>query len=280
MTAIVPLSRKKPTMPLNASLREKLTDLVPQGLVATRAWLMEHGISHHAIDNLVKSGQLRSLVSGVYDRPGTVLTGQGIVCALQRMGSDLRIGGESALSHRGLSHYLSLSEQQTLHLFGYDALPSWMNKLVAEITFERHSDYTFWGIARTSNARKDGLTEPGFVSIMPWSDAAWPLMVSTPELAFLEVLSDVPEHVSFEHADQLMQGLATLSPRRLKVLLTRCRNVKVRRLLFWFAERHAHPWLPALDLSDYDLGRGKRMLVKGGKLDPKYQITVPKHMHG
>ena len=27
-----------------------------------------------------------------------------------------------------------------------------------------------------------------------------------------------------------------------------------------------------------DLGKGKRMLVRGGKLDPKYQITVPEDL--
>jgi len=29
-----------------------------------------------------------------------------------------------------------------------------------------------------------------------------------------------------------------------------------------------------------DLGAGKRVLVKGGKLDPTYQITVPSDLGG
>ena len=33
-----------------------------------------------------------------------------------------------------------------------------------------------------------------------------------------------------------------------------------------------------LDRDGIDLGKGKRMLVRGGKLDPKYQITVPEDL--
>jgi hypothetical protein len=69
-----------------------------------------------------------------------------------------------------------------------------------------------------------------------------------------------------------------LSPRRLQALLTDCRSVKVKRLFFWFAERHNHAWLQNLDRAGIDLGKGKRMLVRGGKFDPKYNITVPENL--
>jgi hypothetical protein len=51
--------------------------------------------------------------------------------------------------------------------------------------------------------------------------------------------------------------------------------VKVKRLFLWFAERHQHAWLKKLDRKDVELRHGKRMLVKGGNLDPKFNITVP-----
>jgi hypothetical protein len=41
------------------------------------------------------------------------------------------------------------------------------------------------------------------------------------------------------------------------------------------AEKQAHPWFKQLDVSKVSLGSGKRMLVAGGRLDPKYLITVP-----
>jgi hypothetical protein len=41
------------------------------------------------------------------------------------------------------------------------------------------------------------------------------------------------------------------------------------------AEKQAHPWFKQLDLTRVSLGSGKRMIVAGGRLDPKYLITVP-----
>ena len=77
-----------------------------------------------------------------------------------------------------------------------------------------------------------------------------------------------------------MEGLADLSPRRLDALLHRTRSVKVKRLFFWLAERQGHAWMKRLDVGDFDLGRGKRVLARDGRLVRRYGITVPKTMHG
>ena len=44
------------------------------------------------------------------------------------------------------------------------------------------------------------------------------------------------------------------------------------------AERHGHAWFKYLTLDQVDLGSGKRMLVPGGRLHPKYLITLPKDL--
>ncbi|CAN7356046.1 type IV toxin-antitoxin system AbiEi family antitoxin domain-containing protein [Mesorhizobium amorphae] len=43
--------------------------------------------------------------------------------------------------------------------------------------------------------------------------------MSSPERAYLEVLMDVPGAISFEHADQLLQGMTVLSTKRMEQLL-------------------------------------------------------------
>lgn len=86
--------------------------------------------------------------------------------------------------------------------------------------------------------------------------------------------------MSFEHADNLMQGLTSLSPRRLDALLKACRHVQVKRLFFFFADRHPYAWRKELNPADYDLGSGKRSVVPGGKLDATWLITVPEAFHG
>jgi len=104
------------------------------------------------------------------------------------------------------------------------------------------------------------------------------LTVAAPERAILELFDELPDHESFHQADMLMEGLSDLAPRRLQTMLTRCRSVKVKRLFFFFADRHQHAWLKHLDRATIDLGSGKRMLVKEGRLDQTYQITVPKDL--
>jgi Transcriptional regulator, AbiEi antitoxin, Type IV TA system len=40
-------------------------------------------------------------------------------------------------------------------------------------------------------------------------------------------------------------------------------------------ESHNHAWVMKLDLSKLAYGKGKRMIIKGGRLNTKYNITVP-----
>jgi hypothetical protein len=263
--------------------------LVPYGLVVTRSWLMSKGLGRHTLDNWVKSGQLSSVVKGVLKRPDTKkLVWQSIIYSLQRMGSSLIPGGRTALELQGFGHYLPLSQNRTLHLYGRDKLPAWVKKVLPETNFVRHSGQQLFGETDLGNDVYDTKSDnplDDFTITIPWGLDEWPLTISTPERALFESLLEVPEYLSFEHVDQLMQGLTILSPRRLNRLLERCTSIKVKRLFLWFAKRHNHPWLKKLHLERFSiesgaLGSGKRMLVKGGKLDPQYLITLPKEFYG
>jgi len=109
---------------------------------------------------------------------------------------------------------------------------------------------------------------------------ALPIRYSSKERAVLELLDELPERETFHQADALMEGMSDLSPRRLQALLEACTSVKVKRLFLFFTDRHRHAWRPRLDISRIDLGAGKRVLAKGGKLDPHYNITVPTDLGG
>ena len=102
----------------------------------------------------------------------------------------------------------------------------------------------------------------------------WPLTYSTPERAILELLDELPDRETFHQVDMLVEGLFSLSPRRLQNLLKLCTSVKVKRL-FFFADRHQHAWLKHINKDAIELGSGNRVLVKGGRLDKRYRITVP-----
>jgi hypothetical protein len=273
-------------MPTNADRRKTLFELVPEGMPVTRAWLaaQDSAFDRHGVDNLVKSGLLFSIAPGVYTRPATRLTWQGLVSALQNvLRTDLTVGGLSALELHGFAHYLPLSSRRTIHLYGKDNLPKWLNTVVRDTQFVRHLPLPGLGSTGLVNQEYDtaGGSFHTFEDPGPY-ESRWPFTMSSPERAFLELLADIPDGISFAHADELLQGMTSLSPRRLTALLEKCQSVKVRRLFYWLTERHAHAWAKKLpnanSLDELGLGSGKRVLAKGGKLDAKYLITVPEDM--
>ena len=125
------------------------------------------------------------------------------------------------------------------------------------------------GMSRSNEYQQTNFTD------YKWGASEWSMLISTPERAILELIDELPTHESFHQADVLMEGLSNLRPNYLNTVLADCRSIKTKRLFLWFAKRHNHAWLKTLDTENINLGKGKRMIVPGGKLDPKYLITVP-----
>lgn len=99
------------------------------------------------------------------------------------------------------------------------------------------------------------------------------------ERAFLELLSEVEDESSFKHAYELLEGLTSLRPQLLEQLLEECGNIKVKRLFLFMAERSGHQWFKKLQPDRFELGTGKRMVVRGGRLNTKYGVTVPEEFN-
>ena len=177
------------------------------------------------------------------------------------------IGGRTALELQGYARYLARTTKE-VHLYGPEPPPRWLYRLSVEVAFVYHNS------TRLFPDKPDS----GDLSVQPWGQWEWPLTMSSPELALLELLDELPTRETFHQVDKLFEGLTSLSPRRLQKLLLDCKSIKVKRLFFFFAARHEHAWLKRLDRKQIDLGSGKRVLVKGGKLDPATLITVPEDM--
>ena len=259
-------------MALNSERRRLLEQMMPEGMVVTRKWLMEQAaLDTHAIDNLVKSEQLKLLWKGIYTRGKVRLSWQSILYTLQAvMKKDLVAGGLSALELKGFSHYLVASQKEIIHLYGNDNLPVWANELTDRITFVRHTRNEIFSSMQRQISDK-------YTSSFFWKDDWDELRISCPERACLEMLNEVPNKISFEHAGLLMQGMTSLSPRTSQKLLEDCTNIKVKRLFLWFGSRHNYTWFSKLNTDSIDLGSGNRVIVKGGELDKIYKITVPKN---
>ena len=175
----------------------------------------------------------------------------------------VHVGAKTALQLQGYAHYLPMGKGGDVSLFGGPGtrLPAWF----------RQYD---WGVALRYTTTKLFADEPN-AGLTNKELAAYTMTMSAPERAIMEVLYLVPAEESFEEAGLLMEGLTTLRPRLVQSLLEQCRSVKVKRLFMFLAESHNHAWVKKLDLSTVDFGKGKRMIVKGGRLDAKYNITVP-----
>jgi hypothetical protein len=118
------------------------------------------------------------------------------------------------------------------------------------------------------------------IILQPFGAWDWPIPYSTVELALLELLAGVKTTADFSLADKFFESAVNLRPSLLNLLLHQCKQVKAKRLFLWFSDRHNHDWFSVLETSNLDIGSGKRMVVKGGTLNSKYQITVPKEMAG
>jgi hypothetical protein len=246
----------------------QLQSLLPEELVADAAWLERHGYSRSLRSHYLRTGWLHSPARRIYRRGQGPLSWEQVVRSLQHvMALPLTVGGRTALEHQGYAHYLS-GEQREVHLYGPIRAPSWLASLPLQVSFCWHNSERLFPRGGCSGEPRPGIAAPG-------SAASLPLILSSKERAVLELLDELPDRESFHQVDALMESLSDLSPRRLQTALGTCRSVKVKRLFCFFADRHHHAWRKHIDLSHIDLGSGKRVLVKGGRLDPTYLITVP-----
>lgn len=238
----------------------------PHGTVATTSWLHEHGVSRQLARRYRESGWLQPMGHGAFLRVGNPpIEWFGAVYALQtQLNLTLHPGAGTALSLSGLGQNLPLGDKAVIALFSdrRERLPAWFTRYAWSARLAHHSPTLF------------GTSEP--VGLTTVKHGEFSLRMSTPERAILELLHLATTNDAITHAVDLMSGLSTLRPQVLQSLLENCRSVKVKRLFLWLAETAGHEWFNRLTVARVDLGKGKRSLYRGGRFDPKYQITVPK----
>ncbi len=263
---------------MNESRQGKINHLL-EGLgdttLVSSRWLRAHGYPGNLVARYMASGWLQSPTRGVYLRKGGRSTWGGLLHSLQSMEQlPVHAGGRFALARSGHEHYLRLGEAATLTLYGAASLPAWARKLPLPEHIQACGRGPFdWPPFSFSDAADEALSAQGFERVAETPGTS--LVFSMTERAILELCDEPPDSALVYEVDAVMQGLATLRPQLVGTLLQHCRSIKAKRLFLALAERHHHAWLPHVDLHGVDLGRGKRVLVAGGKLNAKYHITLP-----
>ena len=221
------------------------------------AFLKEKGLSAAHASHLAAAGWLTHLGRGAYMLPGDTLSRDGCLAYLMRQHAGLHVGSGTALAWRGIKHNISFRE--TVSLWGEQRLrlPKWL-------TDRYRCTYQVTQLF-------DAKLPTGF-GLQPLPAGHPAVLVSVPERALLELLSDVGKTVSLEDARTLVESARNLRTATLETLLAHTTRIKVVRLARALSEELDLPWAELAKKSSEAKGGASRWIAvsKGGeRLDLK-----------
>lgn len=217
----------------------RLYSRLTPGAPLTSEDLADIGISADLAVHYVRAGWLGRLARGVYCKPNDTLALQPTLLVLQRRFEGLHVGGKSALDWYGVRHYVSA--RPVLHLYGWTSmrLPGWFTE---RFPAEYHRKRLF----REKSHR--------LLHVTPFEGHKDAPMVSAPERAFLEVLSEVGVRQPLQEAKELAESTYSLRADVLRELLQRCTSIKTVRLCLQFGRELSLTWHTKLDPAQLPTG--------------------------
>ena len=225
----------------------RLLEALPRGEPVESSTLAENGVSPQLAAYLAKSGWLQHLSRGVYLLVGDQLSRDGCLNYLARRVPGLHVGGKMALAWRGVRHNLITREQ--LELWGNQPvrLPVWLT--------------TRYPCYYQTTQLFDGELPPQF-GLKPLPETPNGALVSVPERALLEMLSNVGKHQSVEEARHLTEALRNPRLDVLDTLLAHCTRIKVVRLARQFADELELPWAKVIRPHSHRMGSDRRWMLR------------------
>jgi hypothetical protein len=224
----------------------RLNDLygkVRPGSPVTSEELATLGVSADLAVHYVRAGWLTRLARGVFARPDTPLELHPSLRLLERRMKGLHVGGKSALDWHGVRH--NVAQQPELQLYGWTStsLPSWFTERFPS-SYHR---------LRLFDERPEAL-----LRVSRFQRKADGPLVSDPERAVLELLSDVGVRQPLQEAREILEGTPSLRASVLQELLARCKQVKVVRLCLTLGREVGLPWAAKLDPKRLPTGSEQR----------------------
>ena len=233
----------------------------PKGAVCTQTWLNAKGYSANLMRRYRASNWVKSIGSGAYILANDKVEWTGGLYALQsQLSLSVHAGGRTALEYHGAGHYARFQDT-VVHLFAepLTLMPKWF------LTYP-------WGPGLWIKKSKFlPFNIAGSFSEIEHKEFA--IRISAPERAILEMLTLVPAQQGFDEAFKIIENALTLRPSLMQELLRQCDSIKVKRLFLYMAEKAQLTVADRLLQNAIDLGQGKRVIVKNGRLDQKYLIS-------
>lgn len=216
---------------------------VGPGRPVTSEELAAFGVSADLAVHYVRAGWLKRLARGVLTRPDVPLDLHASLRLLEGRLKGLHVGGKSALDWHGVRH--NVAQQPRLQLYGWASgpLPSWFTeRFPSDYHRQRLFDEKPAALLRVSHFQR----QPN-----------GPL-VSDPERAVLELLSDVGVRQPLQETRDLLEGTPSLRAAVLQELLARCKQVKTVRLCLTLGRELGLPWAAKLDAKKLPTGSRQR----------------------
>jgi hypothetical protein len=225
------------------NLIKKLQVTAPRGAPLDSQKLESLGVSRALAHKYVKAGWLEKLGRGVFMFAGDQLSRDACVKYLATKIPDLHLAAKSALALHGFRQNVAFQETTILWGSQRAILPEWFQARFP---------------SRYSNSPLFGEDLPTGYGLAPLPGSPKGPMVSAPERALLEMLSEINVHQELEEARAIMEGVRQLRSRHLQVLLAHCRMVKAVRLCVSWATELDLPWaVQARDAAAGNMGTGR-----------------------
>lgn len=242
-----------------SKINKALVEWIP-GSIHGHNWFEQIGLGSRLVYFYYEQGVLEKVGPGVYAKKNDQVTWQGLVYFLQEeLNLPVHVSGKTALELQGGSHYMTMGKP-SISLTSYEIkqLPAWVYKVSEsfELKFRKSSllsreEYFHSQVEQNLN-----------------------LSMSQRELAILELIEELDLENGFETVENYMNSLMTMRSSVVQEVLRNCKSIKVKRVFLYMSEKLELPFFNELDLKKIDIGSGKRVVVKNGKLDRKYNITV------
>ena len=232
--------------------------------VHTTKWFSHHKISPQLTYRYVQSGLIKKLGGGAYVKTSDNLNWQAALFTAQKeLNLPLHVAGQNVFQLLGESHFIPLSERsKVLVILRKKArVPIWL----------KQND---WGV--DFKFKLSTLFENEKLGLETFKRSQFPLQISSRERAVMEMIDYLDLSESFEDLESTFESLSNIRSKLTQQLLETCTSLKVKRVFLYIATKLELPVLKKLDLKKIDLGKGKRVIVKGGKFNETFGITVPR----
>ena len=250
---------------MNIETKSKINSLLMNihsgGLLFSES-LKKQGYSDQLMKQYRKSGWLTSLSKGVMYRSGDSLSALAALASCQEQTSkQYRVAAHSALELSGYYHFVPMGKSKVMVASNEQKAPHWAKSDLFDMTFEFFTTSAFSLILEQTIKQNN-----------------YNIKASIPELAFMECLLLAPNRYSYMDLYYIMEQLTALRPAKVQQLLEATKNLTVKRMFLYMAEKANYPWFQTIDLDRINLGTSKIQLCKGGVYISKYKITIPREL--